>query len=52
MNSIYQKGQRVITPHGEGFVEEIIGDEIIVKLENGEVKSFSAEQLEDDADQG
>jgi hypothetical protein len=52
MNSTFQKGQKVITPEGEGLVEDILDDEITVKLNSGEIKSFSSEQLEDDSDQG
>jgi len=52
MNSAFQKGQKVLTPEGEGLIEEIIGEEIIVRLNSGGVKTFNAAQLEDDADQG
>jgi hypothetical protein len=52
MKTTFQKGQKVQTPEGQGLIEEIIGDEIKVKLDSGSVKSFSEDQLEDDSDQG
>lgn len=52
MRSNFQKGQQVLTPDGLGMVEEIIGEEITVKLETGEKKAFSDEQLEDKSDAG
>jgi hypothetical protein len=48
----FQKGQKVITPDGEGYVEEIIGEDISVKLSNGEKREYKEDDLEDDADQG
>jgi hypothetical protein len=52
MNTAFQKGQKVLTPEGEGLIEEIIGEDIIVKLNSGDEKSFSEDQIEDDSDQG
>lgn len=52
MRTAFQKGQKVLTPEGEGVVEEIIGDEVKVKLSSGGVKIFSPDQLVDDSDQG
>ncbi|MDB5023224.1 MAG: hypothetical protein JWP78_979 [Mucilaginibacter sp.] len=52
MDASFQKGQKVITPDGEGLVEDILDDEITVRLNSGIVKSYSAGQLEDNADQG
>jgi preprotein translocase subunit YajC len=52
MNTALQKGQKVLTPEGEGLIEDVIGDEIKVRLNSGDIKSFSAEQIEDDSDQG
>ena len=52
MNINFQKGQKVLTPDGEGLIEEIIGDNVRVKLNSGEIKSYSPDQLEDNADQG
>ncbi|MDR6943189.1 hypothetical protein [Mucilaginibacter pocheonensis] len=52
MNVIFQKSQKVITPNGEGIVEDILGERVTVKLESGEIKTYNADELEDDADQG
>ena len=52
MNSAFQKGQKVVTPDGEGLVEEILDDQVTVKLNSGEIRTFSSDQLEDDSDQG
>jgi hypothetical protein len=52
MNTAFQKGQKVLTPEGEGLIEEIRGEEILVKLNTGNVKSFTTDQLEDNSDQG
>jgi hypothetical protein len=52
MGILFQKGQKVITPDGEGLVEEILGGQITVKLSSGKTGTYSADQLEDDADQG
>jgi hypothetical protein len=34
---LFLKGQRVITPEGEGEVTDAVGDQIQVKLDNGTV---------------
>ena len=52
MNTNLQKGQKVLTPDGQGLVEEIIGDKITVKLYTGELTTYPADQIEDDSDQG
>ena len=52
MNTEFQKGQKVQTPDGEGLIEEIVGEEIKVKLNSGGIKSYTSGQLEDDSDQG
>jgi len=54
MQTNYQKGQQISTPEGEGIITEIIGDQITVKLNSGDEKSYPAEDLdiEDEADQG
>jgi len=53
MNTAFQKGQKVLTPEGEGLIEEIIGEDIQVKLnDSGDIKSFRDEQVEDNSDQG
>lgn len=52
MNVIFQKYQKVITPNGEGTIEDILGEQVKVKLKSGEVKTYKADELEDDADQG
>lgn len=48
----YVKGQKVLTPSGEGFVEKVEGDEVTVKLQSGESQAFSEQDLEDDSDAG
>jgi preprotein translocase subunit YajC len=52
MNANLKKGQKVITPDGEGIVEEIIAEKITVKLSNGQLKTYNSGQLEDDSDAG
>lgn len=52
MNIEFQKGQKVLTPEGEGLIEDLIGEDIVVKLNSGDVKSFHEEQVEDNSDQG
>lgn len=52
MNTNFQKGQKVLTPDGLGLIEEIIGDKITVKLNAGELTTYSADEIEDDSDQG
>lgn len=49
MNTALQKGQKVISPDGTGLIEEINGEEIRLKLENGDVKTYSSSELEDDS---
>jgi preprotein translocase subunit YajC len=48
----YVKGQKVLTPSGEGFVEKIEGDQVTVKLQSGESQTFADADLEDDSDAG
>jgi hypothetical protein len=48
----YVKGQKVITPAGEGFVEKVEGDQVTVELQSGESQVFSEPDLEDDSDAG
>jgi preprotein translocase subunit YajC len=50
--SAIQKGQQVCTPDGGGLVEEIIGEKIVVKLDNGETKTFAEEEITDDSSAG
>lgn len=52
MTTAYQKGQKVLTPDGEGIIEEIQGDTIVVKLNNSELKTYHPDQLSDDSDAG
>jgi hypothetical protein len=52
MKTAFQKGQKVLTPEGEGLVEEIVGEEVLVKLNSGGIKPFSADQLQDNSDPG
>jgi hypothetical protein len=48
----FLKGQRVITPAGEGEVVDAIGDDISVKLDNGTTQNFPSEDLQDDNSAG
>lgn len=48
----YVKGQKVITPSGNGFVEKVEGDKVSVKLESGDIEIFTESDLEDDSDAG
>ena len=52
MTTVFEKGQKVITPDGGGIIEDIQGDAIIVKLDNGELKTYGPDQLSDDSDAG
>lgn len=52
MQTAFQKGQKVLTPEGEGLIEEVNGDDIQVKLDSGNIKTFTSAELEDDSDQG
>jgi hypothetical protein len=49
---LFLKGQRVITPDGEGEVVDAIGDNIEVKLDNGETQTFPSGELTDNNDAG
>jgi preprotein translocase subunit YajC len=51
-NTGYVKGQKVITPSGEGFISEATGDRITVKLDSGETETFAEEDIEDNSDAG
>ena len=48
-----QVGQKVLTPDGEGTVEQINGEMITVKLDNGQkIKVYYADQVEDNSNAG
>ena len=49
---LFLKGQRVISPDGEGEVLDAIGDKIVVKLDAGQTETFPADQLQDDSNAG
>ncbi|SDE96878.1 hypothetical protein SAMN05216464_111118 [Mucilaginibacter pineti] len=49
---LFLKGQRVISPEGGGEVTDAIGDNIEVKLDNGQTKFFPSGDLTDDNDAG
>ena len=49
---LFLKGQRVITPEGEGEVVDAIGDHIEVKLDKGETQTFPSAALTDNNDAG
>ncbi|MBB6107726.1 hypothetical protein SAMN05421821_101358 [Mucilaginibacter lappiensis] len=46
------KGQRVKTPEGSGEVVELIGDKVVIKLDNGSSTTFPADKVEDDSSAG
>ncbi|QHS56868.1 hypothetical protein GWR56_15430 [Mucilaginibacter sp. 14171R-50] len=50
--STFVKGQKVITPRGEGYVVEISGNDATVKLDGGEEATVRTDELEDDSDAG
>ena len=52
MITAFQKGQKVLTPDGEGIIEEIQGEAIVVRLDNGELRTYHANQLCDDSAAG
>lgn len=49
---LFLKGQRVITPEGEGEVVDVIADKIVVKLDKGPTQTFPSADLTDDNDAG
>jgi hypothetical protein len=48
----FLKGQRVITPQGEGEVVDAIGERIEVKLDSGKTQIFSSDEVTDNNDAG
>ncbi|MGF7040318.1 hypothetical protein M2273_003578 [Mucilaginibacter lappiensis] len=46
------KGQRITSPDGSGEVVELIGDKVVVKLDNGSTVTFPSDQVEDDSNAG
>lgn len=49
---LFLKGQRVITPMGEGEVADAMGDEIVVRLDNGQTETFPSDELTDNNSAG
>lgn len=49
---LFLKGQRVITPQGEGEVVDAIGDHIVVKLDNGHTETFPSDDVHDNNSAG
>ena len=49
---LFLKGQRVISPQGEGEVIDAIGDKIVVKLDNGKTGTFPSGDLQDNNSAG
>ena len=49
---LFLKGQRVISPEGEGEVIDAIGDKIVVKLDKGGTQTFRSDELTDNNDAG
>ncbi|MGN6180200.1 MAG: hypothetical protein ACTHNW_13515 [Mucilaginibacter sp.] len=52
MSTYLQKGQKVITPDGPGLIEEVYGEKIVVKLDNGECKEYQDGDIVDDSNAG
>jgi hypothetical protein len=51
-NAAFPKGQRVTSPDGAGDVIEVIGEKIVIKLENGETRTYSVDDVVDDSSAG
>jgi hypothetical protein len=54
-NGVFEAGERVMTKDGEGVVnksQEQKEDQIEVKLNSGEVKTYAATDVSDDSDAG
>jgi hypothetical protein len=51
-NQALPKGQRVTTPQGPGYVVEVIGKKVAVKLDNGQTQTFPLEDVSDDSSAG
>lgn len=49
---LFLKGQRVITPRGEGEVVDATGDDIVVKLDKGGTETFPSGELQDNNSAG
>ena len=52
MNTNLQVGQKVLTPDGDGTIEQINGEMITVKLDSGQTKVYYANQVADNSDAG
>lgn len=46
------KGQRVVSPDGQGEVLETTDDSVVVKLDSGEIKTYPSDDVEDDSSAG
>lgn len=51
-NTALLKGQRVTSPGGPGEVVETIGDQVTVKLDSGETKTYLSAEVADDSSAG
>jgi len=49
---LFLKGQRVISPEGEGEVVDAVGDNIVVKLDDGATQTFPSADLQDNSSAG
>jgi hypothetical protein len=49
---LFLKGQRVITPAGEGEVVDAIGDKIVVKLDTGSTETYPSDNIQDNSSAG
>jgi hypothetical protein len=48
----YPKGLRITSPGGPGEVIEVTGDNVVVKLDTGEIKTFRSDDVIDDSSAG
>ena len=51
-SSAFPKGQRITSPDGPGEVIELIGDQVVVKLDSGATRSFPRDEIADDSSAG
>ena len=49
---LFLMGQRVFTPKGEGEVVDAIGDNIVVKLDDGHSETFPSDDVHDNNSAG
>ena len=47
-----ERGRRVLTPDGEGEILEIDDQQVRVKLNSGDEKTYTPDKVHDDSDAG